>query len=130
LNRQRDAGLDVGSLRRGVFATQGRRLTGSVTATDPIVTAGRRASAGDYAADMAGKRKQRRCRICRKRPPWRYKNCPPGICKRCYHKHVWAERPSAHQGRGASTDPACLFLTDHGYLDDDVVLDDLPDWFV
>ncbi|MGH3260112.1 MAG: hypothetical protein ACRDOU_32720, partial [Streptosporangiaceae bacterium] len=22
-----------------------------------------------------------------------YKNCPPGICKRCYHSHVWAERP-------------------------------------
>jgi len=32
---------------------------------------------------MAGKRKQRPCRICRKRPPWQYKNCPPGICKRC-----------------------------------------------
>jgi hypothetical protein len=28
-----------------------------------------------------------------KRPSWRYKNCPPGICKRCYHSHVWAERP-------------------------------------
>ena len=21
-------------------------------------------------------------------PPWRYRNCPPGICKRCYHRHV------------------------------------------
>ena len=39
------------------------------------------------------KRKQRKCRICKKRPPWRYKDCPPGICKRCYHRHVWAERP-------------------------------------
>ena len=39
------------------------------------------------------KRKQRKCRICKKRPPWRYKHCPPGICKRCYHRHVWAERP-------------------------------------
>jgi len=39
------------------------------------------------------KRKQRKCRICKKRPPWRYKNCLPGICKRCYHRHVWAERP-------------------------------------
>ena len=39
------------------------------------------------------KRKQRKCRICKKRPPWRYKNCPPGICKRCYHRHAWAERP-------------------------------------
>jgi hypothetical protein len=43
---------------------------------------------------MSGKRRQRPCRICRKRPPWRYKNCPPGVCKRCYHKHIWAERPS------------------------------------
>jgi hypothetical protein len=39
------------------------------------------------------KRKQRKCRICKKRPPWRYKNCPPGICKRCYHRRVWAEHP-------------------------------------
>ena len=31
------------------------------------------------------KRKQRKCRICKKRPSWRYKNCSPGICKRCYH---------------------------------------------
>jgi len=46
---------------------------------------------------MAGKRKQRPCRICRKRPPWQYKNCPPGICKRCYHRHVWADRSAAHQ---------------------------------
>lgn len=39
------------------------------------------------------KRKQRKCRICKKRPPWQYKNCPPGICKRCYHSHVWPKRP-------------------------------------
>ena len=39
------------------------------------------------------RRKQRKCRICKKRPPWRYKDCPPGICKRFYHRHVWAERP-------------------------------------
>ena len=39
--------------------------------------------------------RQRKCSICRKRPPWRYKNCPPGICKRCYHKHVWEQRPGA-----------------------------------
>ena len=37
--------------------------------------------------------RQRKCRICKKRPPWRYKNCPPGIFKRCYHKHVWDQRP-------------------------------------
>ncbi len=41
--------------------------------------------------------KPRVCRICKKRPPWRYKNCPPGICKRCYHKHVWLDRPSARK---------------------------------
>ena len=28
-----------------------------------------------------------------------YKNCPPGICKRCYHQHVWPERPSARKRR-------------------------------
>lgn len=50
-----------------------------------------------------GKRKQQKCRICKKRPPWRYKNCPPGVCKRCYHKHVWADRPAASKARGAST---------------------------
>jgi hypothetical protein len=42
-------------------------------------------------------RKQRKCRICKKRPPWQYKNCPPGICKRCYHSHVWADRPQRDQ---------------------------------
>src|SRR5271165_7272296 len=48
------------------------------------------------------KRKQRKCRICKKRPPWGYKDCPPGICKRCYHRHVWAERP---RGRGEDAPP-------------------------
>ena len=43
--------------------------------------------------------KQPLCRICKKRPPWKYKNCPPGICKRCYHKHVWPERPAARKQR-------------------------------
>jgi hypothetical protein len=43
--------------------------------------------------------KQRLGRICKKRPPWKYKNCPPGVCKRCYHKHVWPERPGARGGR-------------------------------
>lgn len=41
--------------------------------------------------------KQRLCRICKKRTPWRHENCPPGICKRCYHKHVWADRPGARR---------------------------------
>jgi hypothetical protein len=46
------------------------------------------------------------CRICKKRPPWKYKNCPPGICKRCYHKHVWPDRPSARtRGRDVADDP-------------------------
>ncbi len=48
---------------------------------------------------MAGKRQQRLCRICKKRPTWKYKNCPPDVCKRCYHKHVWPERPAARKGR-------------------------------
>lgn len=46
-----------------------------------------------------------RCRICKKRPPWKYKNCPPGICKRCYHKHVWPDRPAARRARRAATAP-------------------------
>jgi hypothetical protein len=58
---------------------------------------------------VPGMRKERLCRICKKRPPWRYKNCPPGICKRCYHKHVWPERPEARRPTaeptgGADTD--------------------------
>lgn len=44
---------------------------------------------------MGGRQKQRLCRICRKRPPWKYKNCPPDVCKRCYHKYIWPERPTA-----------------------------------
>jgi hypothetical protein len=42
---------------------------------------------------------QPRCRICKKRPPWKGKNCPPGVCKRCYHAHVWPERSGARAGR-------------------------------
>lgn len=51
---------------------------------------------------MAGKGKQRKCRICKKRPAWRYKNCPPGVCKRCYHKDVWVDRPAARKERSAA----------------------------
>jgi hypothetical protein len=51
---------------------------------------------------VAGKGKQRKCRICKKRPPWQYKNCPPGVCKQCYHKNVWAGRPAARKERGAA----------------------------
>jgi hypothetical protein len=46
--------------------------------------------------------RQRRCRICHKRPPWRYQNCPPGICKRCYHARVWPDRPAARRERRAA----------------------------
>lgn len=49
---------------------------------------------------MPAKRRQRRCRICKTRPPWKDKNCPPDVCKRCYHQHVWSERPAARK-RGA-----------------------------
>ena len=48
---------------------------------------------------MKRKGKQRLCGICQKRPPWQDKNCPPGICKRCYHKHVWVDRPEARRLR-------------------------------
>jgi hypothetical protein len=51
--------------------------------------------------------KQPVCRICKKRPPWRYKNCPPGICKRCYHQRIWADRPAARAvwGTTGAIDP-------------------------
>ena len=52
-----------------------------------------------------GARKQRRCRICKKRPPWRYKNCPPNVCKQCYHRHVWPQRPRARQQAQPIVDP-------------------------
>ena len=47
--------------------------------------------------------KQRRCRLCKQRPPWKNKNCPPGICKRCYHRHLWADRPAVRKLRRAGT---------------------------
>lgn len=53
---------------------------------------------------VSGKRRQRRCRICRQRPPWQYKNCPPGVCKRCYHKHIWPDRPSVRTLRDMPED--------------------------
>jgi len=69
--------------------------------------------------------RQRRCRICHKRPPWHGKNCPPGICKRCYHRDIWVDRPAARRERlgaerAASTDPLADFagpLVYDGYLD-------------
>lgn len=43
---------------------------------------------------MSKKRKERLCRICKKRPVWiggDVKN-PGPVCKKCYHAHVWPER--------------------------------------
>jgi hypothetical protein len=45
------------------------------------------------------RRKQQRCRICKKNPVWQGGDVkePGPYCKRCYHKHVWADRPSARK---------------------------------
>ena len=55
---------------------------------------------------MAKQHKPRLCRICKRRQPWRYKNCPPGVCKRCYHRYIWSDRPAARKARQESTTPA------------------------
>jgi len=82
-----------------------------------------------------GKKKQRRCRICKKRPVWTrgdVKN-PGRVCKRCYHKHVWPER-QARGKRSKSADPGIdteFQLSDmidvHLWCDDelDLIDDDL-----
>ena len=50
--------------------------------------------------------KQPRCRICGKHPPWNHKNCPPGVCKRCYHKHVWPDvRVAQNEAPPTETQP-------------------------
>lgn len=54
---------------------------------------------------MPPKSKPRLCRICKQRPPWRYKNGLPGICKRCYHKHIWPDLLAAQRGRGEREEP-------------------------
>lgn len=46
--------------------------------------------------------RDRHCRICRKRPPWAGKNCPPGVCRVCYHRHIWVDRPAARAERRAA----------------------------
>src|SRR5208337_2493381 len=45
-------------------------------------------------------KKQRRCRICKKRPVWTRGDVkdPGPVCKRCYHKHVWPERKPRAKG--------------------------------
>ena len=47
------------------------------------------------------KKRIRKCQICRKNPVWRggdVKN-PGPYCKRCYHEHVWVDRPSERKRR-------------------------------
>ena len=48
-------------------------------------------------------RKQRICRICRKRPVWTHADVkdPGPVCKRCYHRHVWPDR----NARTRASDP-------------------------
>ncbi len=60
--------------------------------------------------------KQRLCRICKQRPPWQYKNCPPGVCKKCYHRYIWTDRPAVRKQRQAQVAPEAL---------DDIVDDDV-----
>jgi hypothetical protein len=59
------------------------------------------------------KKKQRRCRICKKSPIWTrgdVKN-PGPVCKRCYHKHVWPERKAAEQAAAPPIDPVDEFTS-------------------
>ena len=64
--------------------------------------------------------KQNPCRICKKRPPWKYKNCPPHVCKQCYHRHIWEGQPAARKERQAQmvTDVFDDPVTDHVLLFD------------
>lgn len=46
------------------------------------------------------KKKIRKCRICKTKP--RYKHKKQGmldVCKKCYHAHVWEDRPAARKAR-------------------------------
>ena len=53
---------------------------------------------------MTRQHKQRLCRICKKRRPWKYKNCPPDVCKQCYHRHIWPNRPALRKSEGSVRD--------------------------
>jgi hypothetical protein len=47
------------------------------------------------------RRKQRKCRICKKHPVWQggdVKN-PGPFCKQCYHKRVWPDRMAARRNQ-------------------------------
>ncbi len=74
--------------------------------------------------------KQRLCRICKQRPPWQYKNCPPDVCKKCYHRHVWVDRPAArqqHQARAVAAESDETVLDNVLELDDVLEIGDVPD---
>ena len=52
---------------------------------------------------MGKKRKERLCRICKKRPVWvggDVKN-PGSVCKKCYHAHVWPDRMAPPRSKSA-----------------------------
>lgn len=44
-------------------------------------------------------RRIRMCRICKKRETWYFKGILWNVCKRCYHKHVWTQRPGIRKAR-------------------------------
>ena len=71
---------------------------------------------------MTRQHKQRLCRICKKRPPWKYKNCPPDVCKRCYHRHIWPDRPALRKSEGSVRDAQAVpeLLANLGDAFDDV----------
>ncbi len=62
------------------------------------------------------------CRICKKRPPWKDKNCPPSICKQCYHRRIWADRPTARKQR---QDQAAADVLHDLAIDDVSAFDDM-----
>jgi len=70
------------------------------------------------------RKKQRRCRICKKRPVWTRGDVkdPGPVCKRCYHKHVWPERKARAKGPNPA-DPDI----DTAFRLSDVI--DAPLWF-
>jgi hypothetical protein len=51
---------------------------------------------------------QRVCAFCHKRPLWRDK-----ACKRCWHKHLWPDRPAARRERRAAERAAMDPLADY-----------------
>ena len=66
---------------------------------------------------MARKRKQRKCRRCKKRPVWRggdVKN-PGPYCKKCYHQRIWV-RPGSLKAVEADDEPLVPFDPDEYYL--------------